>query len=387
MPETRPDSRPPSRARATLRAIGALAAALAAWGALAPAARADTTDLLIGQTAQLSGAGSEGAIAYARGFRVYIQQANAEGGVAGRQIKVLSIDDGGSPAKARENAETLTNIYNVFAMAGGAGPGAAEGAAPAASSMGVPTVGEYSALPVLWSQKLVWTTRASYVEEARALVARAKQSGQTRWAVFAQSDSMGEAGSAAIDQAAQEAGLPFPEHARGSADEPSEAEVAAQKLVKSAPQAVLISATGAVEQRFLMAWKRRGGSGQLYALSFGGTLSPLGENEAQGLTVAQTTPAPWDDTAPLAREYRQALARFTPRDEPSYAGLEGYVAARVLVAALRQPGATASREAFEKALSALRMPMGALEVNFAGGTQGAHYVDLTMIGAKKKYFY
>jgi len=378
-----------SLARFARRTAGPLAQAsvVLALGVGAQTAQAQSNDILIGQTAQLSGSGSEGSIAYARGFRLYAQLANADGGINGRSIKVLSIDDAGSAAQARENAEILIKIYNVLAMGGGAGAGAAEGAAPLSTQLGVPTVGEYSALPVLWSQRLVWTTRANYAEEARALVARAKKAGQTHWAVFSQADSLGEAGAEALDQATREAGLDFPEHAQGSVEEASEAEVAAQKLIRSTPQAVLIAATGAAEQRFLQAWKRRGGTGQLYALSFAGVLTPLGADEAQGITVAQVSPAPWDETAPIAREYRQALGKFSPKEDPSYASLEGYIAGKVLVAALRQPGALASREALAKALNAVRSTTGVFEVSFSNGAQGGHFVDLTMIGAQKKYFY
>ena len=63
----------------------------------------------------------------------------------------------------------------------------------------------------------------------------------------------------------------------------------------------------------------------------------LGPKYAQGVIVTQTVP-PLDGKMPLVLQYRAALNRYFRGEAPDYVSLEGFVAAEVLVEALRRAG-------------------------------------------------
>jgi branched-chain amino acid transport system substrate-binding protein len=63
----------------------------------------------------------------------------------------------------------------------------------------------------------------------------------------------------------------------------------------------------------------------------------LGPRYASGVIVTQVVPAVGGYSSAVL-EYKNALAKFFPGESPDYVSLEGYVAANVLIQALRRTG-------------------------------------------------
>ena len=63
----------------------------------------------------------------------------------------------------------------------------------------------------------------------------------------------------------------------------------------------------------------------------------LGKRFATGVIVTQVVPAV-DGHSSLVLDYKSALAKYFPGETPDYVSLEGYVAANVLIAALKRNG-------------------------------------------------
>jgi len=94
------------------KTIAAAFMAVAA-GVLAHAAPASAEEILIGQTMPYSGpASSYGTIGLVE--QAYFRMLNEQGGVNGRTIKLLSVDDGYSPAKTVEQTRKLVEENNVL---------------------------------------------------------------------------------------------------------------------------------------------------------------------------------------------------------------------------------------------------------------------------------
>jgi len=102
-----------------------LAAALLPLTALAEKkydAGASDTEIVIGNTAPYSGPAS----AYqeiAKGINAYFQMVNAQGGINGRKIRFVSLDDGYNPPKTVEQTRKLVEQEKVLFIAGGIGTG------------------------------------------------------------------------------------------------------------------------------------------------------------------------------------------------------------------------------------------------------------------------
>ena len=67
--------------------------------------------------------------------------------------------------------------------------------------------------------------------------------------------------------------------------------------------------------------------------------------EGVGTVVVRAAPGPASHDSTIAASYRMALSKCASRDEPSAAGLEGFIAARVLVEGLLRAGSNPTRQA------------------------------------------
>lgn len=95
-------------------ALLAAAAAAAGTAARGPEPGVTATSILLGATAPLSGPAS--ASASVRGAAAYFEHVNAGGGVGGRSIRYVVVDDAGDPARTVEATRLLVERERVFAL-------------------------------------------------------------------------------------------------------------------------------------------------------------------------------------------------------------------------------------------------------------------------------
>src|SRR6476646_7016979 len=91
-----------------------------ALGATVPAAAADKEGIRIGQTLPYSGPVSGFGI-IGKAEEAYFEKINAEGGLNGRKIKFISLDDAYSPPKTVEQTRKLVEQDDVLLMFGSLG--------------------------------------------------------------------------------------------------------------------------------------------------------------------------------------------------------------------------------------------------------------------------
>lgn len=111
-------------------------------------------------------------------------------------------------------------------------------------------------------------------------------------------------------------------------------------------------------------------------------IETLGSDNSRGIEVSQVIPNPWSNKLVLTREYWQLLAAQGGTVPLSYYGLEGYMNAKLVVAALRRAGANPTREGLMAALRATPFDLGGYSVRFGEGRNaGSSYVEMSVIGA------
>jgi branched-chain amino acid transport system substrate-binding protein len=137
---------------------------------------------------------------------------------------------------------------------------------------------------------------------------------------------------------------------------------------------------------FIREARKAGFGGTFYNVSFVGTQALLTElgKDARGVVVSQVMPYPYTPSTAVAGEFLEALkaASVTTKDlSANYSSMEGFVAAKVFVEAIRRAGRGASREAFINAIESMQnYQMGGFNVNFAANQHTASkYVDLTVL--------
>ena len=79
----------------------------------------------------------------------------------------------------------------------------------------------------------------------------------------------------------------------------------------------------------------------------------LGSRYASGVIVTQVVPAV-SGYSSIVMEYKNALAKYFPGDAPDYVSLEGYVAANVLIQAMKKAGPQLDTEKLVDTLEAMR---------------------------------
>jgi branched-chain amino acid transport system substrate-binding protein len=108
----------------SLVAVGAASAL--AFAAIAPASASDTTgvtknEIVIGTTSALTGPAAPGYEFVAPSAKAYFDYVNRNGGINGRKIKYIYLDDKYNPAEARKLTSQLILRDKIFAMFGALG--------------------------------------------------------------------------------------------------------------------------------------------------------------------------------------------------------------------------------------------------------------------------
>ncbi|HJV93212.1 MAG TPA: ABC transporter substrate-binding protein [Azonexus sp.] len=339
-------------------------------------------ELVVVQVAPLSGPQAVTGKAIGAGAKLYFDHVNAQGGINGMQIRLTSRDDMQKPEETvRLVKESLRNDEPV-AFIGTVGTNNVEALIRDGSlgRSGTPLIGAVSGASSLIGAPGVFVVKASYRDETEALFARLAPLGQKKVGVVFQDDALGKDVLAGVDAAAGKHGVELVARA-GYERNTTKIETAVDAMLKANPQAILLGATTAAAIEFVRLYRQRGGLSTLYGLSIIDTqqlLAKVGAGTARGYAFSVVVPQEMQ-TLPLNREYSKLKAAAN-NPELSARSIEGYIAARVLVSALRQ-GAT-SGPAVNKAVSGMRkLDLGGYLLDFSSLQRtGSNYVDFAMFG-------
>ena len=309
----------------------------------------------------------------------------------GRQLKLISADDGYEPDRTVETVRQLHEKHQVFGFIGNVGTPTAAAALPYVLEHKLLFFGAYTGANLLRvnpPDRYVFNYRASYPEETEAIVrylVRVRGIRPREIAVFAQQDSYGDAGFAGVTKALR--ALPGADtkavlrlsYKRNSVDV---AEAASQLRAKSpAIKAVVMVATYRAAAKFIEV--TRGFNPKMIytnvsfvgSTALAGELMLLGPSYADGVIVTQVVPAV-DGHSKAVLDYRAALTKYFPGEAPDYVSLEGYVAAKILIDGLKRAGPQPSIETVVDALENTRgldLGLGAI-INFGPSEHQASHV-------------
>ncbi len=340
-----------------------------------------------GQTAALTGPSAGLGTGVRDGILAAFGEVNDAGGIHGRQLELVALDDGYEPATALTNARRLLAEEQVFALIGAVGTPTSEPAEQVAEDGGAPYIGPYTGAEFLRDPVGAPTTvnvRASYFQETAEMVQRlTRDLGINRIAVLSQDDSYGQAGLRGVQMALSGSGLQLAGHAVYRRNTTA-VKMAALELRHAQPEAVIVIGAYRPAAAFVRWCHRLGFRPLMMNISFvGGEL--LAEDlraVGEGVLVTQVMPHPEDTSLDVVRRYRAALRRHAPRAPFSYVSLEGYVAGRVAAEGLERAGLDPTRARFlEIFRSPAPMDFGGITLRYGpGDNRGSDQVFLTRIG-------
>ena len=340
---------------------------------------ADT--ILIGQSAALSGPAEQLGKEMKAGAEAYFNVVNKSGGVNGRTIKLISLDDGYEPEKAAANTRKLIDEEKVLALFGYVGTPTSNAALPIFTGAKVPFIGAFTGAQSLRDpfNRYIFNVRASYYDETEQIVAHLVLQGITKIAVFYQNDAYGKAGLAGVELAMKKRKL---EIAATATVERNTADVTAavSKLANSGTNAIIMISAYKSCAAFIKAMKLAGGLQQFWNVSFVGSkaLSQELRDEGRGVQISQVVPFPWSDVNPIVRDYQKHIGTS---EKYSFTSLEGYIAAKILVEGLKRAGKKPTRETLVDGLASMgKTELGGFTVTYTPTNHnGSSFVDLTII--------
>ena len=347
--------------------------------------------VIFGQSAAFEGP----ARALGQGMRLGIEaafaEANNEGGVHGRRLDLIALNDSYEPNFAISNTQRLINEDKVFGLIGEVGTPTSRSVTPIAAQAGVPFIGPFTGAGFLrdasWGN--VINLRASYAQETAEMVNRlVKDLNVTRIGIMYQDDSFGRSGYEGVLQAM--APLDMQPVAVGIYERNTAAvKTALLELVEGNPQAVIM--VGAYQPcSQLVLWARHLGYDWIFLnVSFVGSnaLKEALGDRGTGVVVTQVVPFPWDESLEVVADYQKALAEHAPDEVPGFVSLEGYLTGRLAIQGLEACGRDLTRECFMSTiLDSASMNIGGFPLEFGpNDNQGSDSVFLTVIGFDGEY--
>ncbi|SFM17284.1 ABC transporter substrate-binding protein [Variovorax sp. OV329] len=362
-------------------------AAKAPASAGATEAKAPAGDIVIGQSAHLTGPLAPTFQAVLRGQDMAIKEFNRKGGVGGRNVRLVTLDDAYDPAKTVANVTQLIEREEATALYGFANTAGVAAALPIVAEKKVPLVSVYTGSPVLRARHnpFFFTTMASYGDEVDQMVRNLVTLHRGEIALVYQNSPFGQLMAPVVEQTCKAQGANLvakaPLEVNGS-----DAAAAVATLAAAKPQAIIFMSFGPSLIPFVKIARQKIAA-PIYCVSIANSrqlIDALGD-EARGLAIAQIVPYPFRPITPLTRSYHAAMeAAELPVD---YDHFFGYINLQVLLEGMRRAGKGITPQKLVTAMEGMRSTdLGGYTVDFSPTNHhGSRFVELVMVGPGGRY--
>jgi eukaryotic-like serine/threonine-protein kinase len=361
------------------------------------------TDITLGISAPFSGPAKELGHGMQVGIETYFRHVNeSAGGIHGRKLKLLSLDDGYEPKRCAETMREMIDKKPVFAFIGNVGTPTAEVSIPIILKEKRIFFGAFTGAGLLRRDppdRYVFNYRASYAEETAAIVQyllEVRKVKPDEIAVFAQKDGYGDAGFNGVAKALRKVGFDTDKILRlGYERNTVDVDAAIAELLKHKDRikAVVMVPTYRPASVFIKRVRDAGMSPIFTNVSFVGSdaladdLRETAPKYVEGVIVTQVVPFPGSSATGVLR-YRDHLTQFFPEERPGFVSLEGYIAAELLCTALEKAGPNLTTDNLVEQLESIRkleLGIGAPITFSLSEHQGSHKVWATVLDANGQF--
>ena len=355
-----------------------IALALAA-ASLAASAQGDKW--IIGQSVPLTGSNAAFGKDIRDGANAYFAHLNAKGGVQGKPIELVTLDDKNDRKIAGANAKTLLDDKNTLALFGFASATLSLDAMPQAEKADVAFFAPFSgANPVRVNNPVLFTMRASYGEEMEKILNFWVSLGLKRVSVVHYDDEVGKQNFEVVQKYLQKVNL-TPQALPLKRNAPI-TKVEVDALLAQQPDLILhtiLSGAAATFQKQLVEMGRVVPTSSLSFIGADQFISAAGPS-ASGVSITQVVPNPTSQV-PVVRECAKAIADFGIKTPMNSTQLEACIAAKTLAEGIRRAAKPVTAKTVLASLSNLgTYDLGGYKVAFsAGAHHGSKFVDLAMV--------
>ena len=341
--------------------------------------------IVVGQSTALTGPGSALASAFHDGAKLYFDRLNAAGGVNGRKVELVTLDDRGNAKLTADNTKKLLD-QGVFALFGYYGSPQLTAAYPLIKDSDVLMFAPMAAADEFRGAMYpnVYSIRPGYAEEAAAIGKHADTLGMfKRLGVLHAND--GES-LAALDSATRTMTSMGANIVANSAFQSGAVAGAVDKVLAASPQSLLVIGDASGAASAIRDARAKNFRGPIYGFSNTGESLLAEELGPEGAGVVVVRVVPKSDTAKInvVRELMQD-AQAAKLGKTNVYMLEGYLAARALGEALRRSGAQPTRAKFKTSIGKMEdVSLGGFRVHFGDERTGSKLVELSLIDSQGK---
>jgi ABC-type branched-subunit amino acid transport system substrate-binding protein len=350
-----------------------LVAAAPAWAA---------GDIVVGQSAPLTGGNAELGNDIRNGALAYFRKVNDAGGVHQARLKLVTLDDRNDTRLAAENTQKLVAEENAVALFGYASSTLSIPAMPAVTEGKVPFFAPFTGADTIRKQnEYVYTVRSTYADEIEKIINFWGNLGSTRVTVLHYDDPVGKQNFETVAEALKKFNRqPVSVAIKRNADI-TDANVNA--VVVSDPNVLVVTTLYAPAAQMIKKLKAANKAYMVTSLSFAGAtqLAKALGPAATGVSMSITVPTPRSHSVPVVKECNEAWTVAGHTDSMSVTALESCIAAKVLVEGMKRAGPGLTRASLHRSLSALgRYDAGGYVVNFKPDFRhGGNYVSMVLL--------
>ena len=346
---------------------------------------ADT--ILIGQSGILSGPLSGTVTANNQAAQLYFDKVNAAGGIYGRKIKFISLDDELKPDKALANYKKLIEQDKVFVTFTGVGTGTTAAVLPYLEEKKVPLIGPIAvadSVRRMPSSQVYWM-RAGYYDESEKMVEHLTTIGLTKIAVASLNNPGGKEVVTNIEAQLTKRNNKIV-HAGFMENNGSNLSAMTAELIKAQPQAIILFIGGGASGDFVKKMVEGGYKGQIFCFSIvsGEIIAKVVGEKARGIVFSQVNQYPWDTSVKVIREYQDLVKAANL--QINYNGVGAFISAKVMVEAMKRAGKDLTRDKLRAALESGPYDVGGVSFSFTSSNRvGSKFVELVMLNKDGRF--
>jgi branched-chain amino acid transport system substrate-binding protein len=323
------------------------------------------TEIVLGMSAPFSGPAKELGRGMKTGIDIALAAANDAGGIHGRKVRLIALDDGYEPARTAQVMKELNEQRKVFGFIGNVGTPTAEVAVPYALDKKMVFFGPFTGAGLLRRDppdRYVFNYRASYAEETAAAMkylVEVKRIKPYEIAVFAQQDGYGDAGFNGVAKMMRKYDRDPAQTLRvGYKRNTADVQDAVEGILNSRQKirAIIMVPTYKAAAKFITLVKAQHPDMIFSSVSFVGAQAlaeELGPKMGEGVIVTQVVPLPTSKSTAVLK-YQELLPKYSLGEKPEFVSLEGYLAAQLFIEALKRAGRDFTVESFIDSIEGMK---------------------------------
>lgn len=346
-------------------------------------AHAADTSIVVGQSLNLGPDSDGGGLRIEAAAKGYIASVNASGGIKGKMIELVSMNDDGDPKTHARNLKTLVNTRGAVALLNCQDDLSCKAAATASVELQVPMVGLISGLklPPNTDESWLFRVRPDYERESIMLGKQLLSMACSRIVIV--TDAPNSEQVITLRNALAQAALNVTVLQTGGST--AATETLLNNLAKTPYHAaVMVVSLKTIESMMDSQITSRPQWPRVIASVSSNHLQTLlagFKNHSFGFSYVVPNPEILD--RPLTQEFQRTMDKYGAGHSSTFLGMEAYVNAKVLVEALKRASRAEPKALATSLLAMDKVDLGGFRVSFVNGSDsGSSWVD---IGVRSRF--